>query len=227
MRSIVLMAALVGCGGTNNNNNSVETCTQALCPSGGHTYRFCSAPQATACRYLGSDGTIFNCVSCSNCMAAADAVSTWCATGQGPTTTTSTTGGVPDFATKPIHDLALPANGCNGLVNCLQTCSDSTCEDGCIAAATDRALTLLNQAFYFCPATKFCGPGTHSDAGAGAQACNSTDLDPNVTYAAPNFAQPSDACNNCLDEFFAMSTAQTTFMSQCASDITACTNDKP
>ena len=76
-------------GSAGSSNNGVETCTQALCPMGGHTYRYCSAPHAASCRYLGSDGTIFNCVSCSNCVAAADEVSSWCATGQDPTGNTS------------------------------------------------------------------------------------------------------------------------------------------
>jgi hypothetical protein len=136
---------------------------------------------------------------------------------------------VKDLSVKPPADLTQPPNGCNGLLACLQACAsgDTNCENDCVAGGTDHALQLFNQAFFFCPATKFCGPGTHSDAGAGGQACNSTDLDPTVTFAPPNFSQPTDECNACLDEFFAGSMASTQFQSKCMSDLAACQNDKP
>jgi hypothetical protein len=230
MRSIVLLLAfsfLGGCGSANNNNNGVETCTQALCPMGGHTYRYCSAPHAASCRYIGSDGTIFTCVSCSDCVAAADEVSSWCATGQGPNNNNSNNNnpGVNDLAVKRIPDLSQPLFGCNGFNNCLTGCSQSnqnnptgynTCANDCAAQSTDTGVNLWVQAYFVCPATKFCGPGHVNDAGV--QPCSSADLDPNSQTV-------SDACNECLDSTY--QTMAMTVSTTCKSDITACLQDKP
>jgi hypothetical protein len=136
---------------------------------------------------------------------------------------------VKDLSVKPPADLTQPPNGCNGLLACLQACAtgDTACENDCVTGATDHGLQLFNQAFFFCPATKLCGPGTHTDAGAGGQACSSTDIDPTVTFAPPNFAQPSAQCNACLDEIFGSTNGPMQFQTQCASDLNACRNDKP
>jgi hypothetical protein len=92
MRWLLLLVA--GCSnpsGLPNNNN--ETCTTAVCPAGGRSYKFCSTGAASSCRYVGSDGTTFKCQSCSTCAGAASQIGDWCSTGGGTTTSGTTTSG--------------------------------------------------------------------------------------------------------------------------------------
>jgi hypothetical protein len=86
MKSALVWAlALAGCG----SSPAGESCTQAVCPTGGRTYRFCSA--GNSCRYVSSDNQMFACVSCGQCSAAADRVANWCASF--PMTTSGGTSG--------------------------------------------------------------------------------------------------------------------------------------
>src|SRR5438132_6267375 len=86
MKLVLLCAfALAGCG----NSPAADSCTQAVCPSGGRTYRFCSA--GGKCGYVSSDGQHFDCLSCGSCSVAASALAAWCGTGSS-TTTGGTTG---------------------------------------------------------------------------------------------------------------------------------------
>jgi hypothetical protein len=66
--------------------NHSQMCTSAACPTGSRSYSFCSSTGATACTYKGSDGTAFNCNSCSDCSAAAQEIAQWCS---GSSTTSS------------------------------------------------------------------------------------------------------------------------------------------
>jgi hypothetical protein len=126
--------ALAGCG---NGPQSGETCTQAVCPAGGHTYRFCS--QGGKCRYLSSDGTIFPCLSCGECSAGAAGVAAWCnsnvmggttGTGTTGTSTTSgtTTGGTTGAKTTTIGKSCVISSDCTDGTNptCRRSASSST-----------------------------------------------------------------------------------------------------
>jgi hypothetical protein len=89
MRTILLLC-LAACG-SKSPVNPGETCTQASCPHGGHTYKFCA--QGGACRYVGSDNSSFECTSCADCTTAANQIANWCATGGTNGSTTAGTNG--------------------------------------------------------------------------------------------------------------------------------------
>jgi hypothetical protein len=90
MRTILLLC-LAACGNSNPIKPG-ETCTQATCPHGGHTYKFCA--QGSTCRYLGSDNSSFQCTSCADCTAAANQIANWCATGGTNGSTAGTNGSI-------------------------------------------------------------------------------------------------------------------------------------
>src|SRR4051812_36000500 len=90
---LVAGAIWVGCGANQSGpstGNRAETCQNSICPQGGGSYKFCTSPGASACRYVASDGTAFTCTSCSNCQAAVQMVTNWCASSAA---TTGATGG--------------------------------------------------------------------------------------------------------------------------------------
>jgi hypothetical protein len=75
-------------------NNGVRpglTCSGTVsCPSGGRTYDACATSTGTQCTYHTSDGSYFDCGSCSDCQAAVNSVLNWCngsTTSSGGTTT--------------------------------------------------------------------------------------------------------------------------------------------
>src|SRR5438105_15047225 len=83
----VLIAAAIaaGCGNKAgpSTSSSAETCQNSICPQGAGAYKFCTSPRASACRYVGSDGTAYACASCSNCGAAVQQINSWCASQSG------------------------------------------------------------------------------------------------------------------------------------------------
>jgi hypothetical protein len=132
---------------------------------------------------------------------------------------------LPDLAPRRLPDLMKPLDGCNGFDGCLTACAQanpnnptgySNCASDCSSGATDQAVSLWVQAYFICPGTKFCGPGTKNDAGV--QPCSASDLDPSSSTV-------SDACNACLDD--AYKNQASAISTQCASDISACTANKP
>jgi hypothetical protein len=221
MRSMAMLFVLTSCTTSNPTPiNPAETCTSAVCPLGGHTYKFCSTAGATACRYLASDGQSFKCNSCKDCSGAAMQIANWCSTGGGTTTsgttssgtTTSgtTTSGTTSGSTTSGTTGGQPLNGCNGLLNCYINCNQTnpvqSCFDACDAGATSQALTLLNN-FGSCIDTN-CYQATNADSG--------------MPYCDPNSPNPtsSSVCNDCYNRILGTNGV-------CHSAQVACTNDKP
>src|SRR5689334_10388947 len=84
----VLCLLVIGCGNKAgpSTSSSAETCQNSICPQGAGAYKFCTSPHASACRYVGSDGTSYACTSCSDCGSAVQSINNWCsaqATGGG------------------------------------------------------------------------------------------------------------------------------------------------
>jgi hypothetical protein len=71
MRSIaiVISVAVLGCGAS-------EQCSGRVSCSNGGSYQACTS--GSSCRILASDGTSFNCNSCSDCQAATAKAASWC-----------------------------------------------------------------------------------------------------------------------------------------------------
>jgi hypothetical protein len=212
MRSIAILLALAGCG---SNSTPAETCTQAVCPLGGHTYKFCSSAHATSCRYLGSDNKSFACKSCSDCASAANQIASWCSTGtnnMGGTTNGGTTnGGTTNGGTNGGGTTSgQPLTGCNGLVSCYIDCNQSNpiqdCYDDCDAGATQNALDLLSN-YGTCIDTN-CYQAINADGGK--PYCDSTSDDPTGDMV----------CSACYTRILATNGV-------CHSAQLACMNDKP
>jgi hypothetical protein len=202
MRAICMLLALAGC----TSSNPAETCTQAVCPLGGRTYKFCSSAGATSCHYVGSDGSSFRCQSCGNCQVAATQIASWCSMGGG---TTGTNGGTTGTGTGGTTGTA-PLTGCNGLLMCYINCNSSNptqaCFDDCDAHATQQGLDLLN-AFGTCIDSN-CFQAINNDSG--------------MPFCDPNSNDPTaaPACNDCYNRILGTNGA-------CRSAQTACANDKP
>lgn len=209
MRSLVLMLALAGCG-SGGNISAKETCTQAVCPLGGHTYQFCTSAQASACRYLGSDNSTFQCKSCGDCTAAANQIGNWCSTSNGSTsgstTSGSTTGGPTSGSTGSTTGTTL-LNGCNGLINCYVACNSTggaqSCFDDCDAGGTQQGLDLLN-AYGSCIDTN-CFQANDLDSG---------------TAFCTDATVSSAECQSCYNRILSSGGV-------CYSAETSCANDKP
>jgi hypothetical protein len=147
-----MFAVAVACGGCTNSAAPNETCTTAICPTGGHSYKFCSAANAASCRYIGSDNKTFACKSCSDCASAATQVASWCGPGNTTTgstgSTTGSTGSTTGSSGSTGSTTGQPLTGCNGLLMCYIDCSQGggaqSCYDDCDAGATQLALDLLN-----------------------------------------------------------------------------------
>jgi hypothetical protein len=91
---------------------------------GGRSYRFCSAPDATACRYIGSDQTVYTCNSCADCALASSQVAGWCS-GDVPSLDLATSFRPPDLAvgpsgpTGPTGPTIIPIGGaCSAAADC-------------------------------------------------------------------------------------------------------------
>jgi hypothetical protein len=75
-------------------SNSGLTCGGTTsCLNGGGSYQACASLTGTQCVYQTSDGTSFNCNSCSDCNAAVQNVLAWCNGGGGSSSTGSSSGG--------------------------------------------------------------------------------------------------------------------------------------
>jgi predicted lipid-binding transport protein (Tim44 family) len=223
MRAMLLTLAMIGC---TTKANLGDMCTQAACPLGGHSYKFCNGAGATACRYTTSDGRTFNCASCSNCTAAANQVAAWCSMGTstGGTTGTSTggtTGGLTGGTTGGLTGGTtgtstggttgtMNLNGCNGLLTCYINCNQSnpvqSCFDACDADSTQQAQDLLNN-FGTCIDTN-CFQAVNADSG--------------TTFCDPSSSNPTaaPACSDCYNRILGAGGA-------CAAAQAACANDKP
>jgi len=214
MRAMLLMLAMIGC---TTRNNVGDMCTQAACPLGGHTYKFCNGAGATSCKYTTSDGRTFACASCSNCTAAANQVAAWCSMGGTTGTTGTTTSGTTGTTTSGTTGSStggttgsMNLNGCNGLlmcyINCNQTNPAQSCFDACDADSTQQAQNLLNN-FGSCIDTN-CYQTVNADSG--------------TTFCDPNSSDPTSApaCNDCYNRILAPGGA-------CAAAQSACANDKP
>ena len=75
---LLVVAGVLGaaCGGSSSGSN--ETCRQTTCPIGSGTFKACTSASGASCRFVTSDGTAFDCPSCSDCTSAASQASRWC-----------------------------------------------------------------------------------------------------------------------------------------------------
>src|SRR5579859_7432785 len=128
-------AFILGCGGAAGPSTSsgAETCQNSICPQGSGAYKFCTSPRASACRYVGSDGTAYACASCSNCTAAAASINNWCSgqTGGGDCNSCSATAQGSGGACASQVSACTNDAACKTLAACLQQCTDSTCQQNC------------------------------------------------------------------------------------------------
>jgi hypothetical protein len=205
---MAILLMVVGC----SNNAAIETCTSAVCPLGGHTYKFCSTAHATSCRYVGSDGRSFQCKSCSDCTLAASQIANWCSTSIGTTTSGTTTSGTTTSGTTTSGTTTSgtttsgtttsgpPKNGCNGLLMCYIACNQSnpvqSCFDNCDAGATTQAVNLLNS-FGMCIDTN-CFQSTNLDSGM-PYCSDATINDPPCTECYNRILGTGGACKSAQD----------------------------
>jgi hypothetical protein len=173
----LVLAALLfvdGCGGSD------DSCQTTQCPGG--SYRFCTG--ASTCEFRASDGNVFTCNSCSDCLQAAAAVDAWCRTGATPTPEPN--GSLPDGGTftSPTPNGATgtgsmscdacfsTAQGLTGactvqaqkcgadpacvqLNDCMNACTTQACSDACAQMAPTSARQ-ETLAIYQCVCTTAC-----------------------------------------------------------------------
>jgi len=203
MRSMLVLFLFAGCTAPN------ETCSSAVCPQGGKTYKFCSTGHAASCRYVGNDNRSFACKSCGDCRDAVSQISNWCALGVG-TTTGGTTGVGGTTTSSGGTTSGPPLTGCNGLLNCYVDCNQTNPTDACFTDcdnhATQNARDLLND-FGTCIDTncyQTVNPST------GTTFCDSTAADPTA----------DTACSDCYNRILAANGA-------CHGAQLVCSNDTP
>jgi len=182
---LIASAILSGCASKAgpSTGNKTETCQNSICPQGAGAYKFCTAPGASSCRYVGSDGTAYACTSCSNCQDAVQKVTQWCAAQASASTggTTGTSGGdctscstaaqASGGACSTEVSACQADSGCATLASCISACTDSTCQTNCSNAAPSASQTALD-AVYSCicsscssQCTAECGGGTTGSTG--------------------------------------------------------------
>jgi hypothetical protein len=145
---LIFCASVIGCGNKAgpSTSNSAETCQNSICPQGAGAYKFCTAAHASSCRYIGSDGTAYNCASCSDCGAAVQSINSWCAAQASGGDCNSCSGSAQSTggACSAQVTACTSDSGCATLATCLQGCSDATCRGNCNSAAPPASQTLLN-----------------------------------------------------------------------------------
>jgi hypothetical protein len=122
---------------TGPTTSSNLTCTKALCPNGTRSYSFCSSPGAGKCTYQGTDGSTFDCNSCSDCSNAAQRIVDWCngvsSSSSGGTASDST---CLAQATSACQTCCADnhANGANYFADGYTTCGCGYCTSACSTA---------------------------------------------------------------------------------------------
>jgi hypothetical protein len=174
----VLMLIAIGCGNNAAPSGSyAETCQNSLCPQGAGAYKFCTSPRASACRYVGSDGTSYKCNSCSDCGSAVTSINSWCSgqsSGGGDCNTCSGAAQQSGGACSSQVSACQADSSCKTLASCLQGCNgDATCASNCNGQATPSSQNLLNNVLS-CVCNTACTTQCASQCGGGGTTGSST-----------------------------------------------------
>ena len=156
MRAALVLSFSVAATGCMENVETppATSCPMMDCPTGNGRYGFCVDASFSACRYVTSDGSEFDCASCGDCGDASRQALAWWGAPVGVASAKAPDGGKPDATPAPALDggstpAAAPdgggaaPDGGDACTACAHTAATSTCAQADAACANDPACTQL------------------------------------------------------------------------------------